>query len=182
MATYYEDSAYQTLGTSAPSGTFTRIASGLSISVGSSYAFRAGSNAFTVVTVSGDGKTEWRTGIVGYKQGNTNLGHTVLNYVISIVSGGLSGVSGIGGENSFTDGLYLLFEVSHNQTITPVKENYIFNPVSFTFDAGSGGGAVVNFTATLVPPDSPPNKPTVSFPTNTDTGIILQPTLSWEVG
>ena len=27
-----------------------------------------------------------------------------------------------------------------------------------------------------------PNKPTTPFPTDTGTGIILQPTLSWEVG
>ncbi len=150
MATYYEHSASQTAGISAPSGTFTRASSGLSIIVSSSAAFRTAGGAWTVLTVSGDGEANWTTGVVGYKQGITGLSHSNQNFVISSVSGSLSGVTGIGTENSFVPGLYLLSNVSNDQTFTPAKAGYTFNPSSFTFNSGSGGGAAVQFTSSVV--------------------------------
>ena len=137
-----------------------------------------------MVTVSGTGEAQWSTGVAGYVRPPTaaHLIHRTPNFVIATVSGGLSGVAGIGTENGFTSGLYLDNDVSHNQTITPVKENYTFGPVNFTFNAGSGGGATVDFTATFVDPDVPPEKPVSPTPTDTNTGIGLLPTLSWVGG
>ena len=181
MATYYEDSARQTIDYNTPFGTYDRA--GLSIVIGAAASWRQTSSNFSVVTVSGTGKTQWQTGVTGYVRppAAAQLLHRSSNMVISTVSGGLSGVSGIGTENGFVSGLYVDLDVNHNQTITPVKENYTFNPVDFTFNAGSGGGATVSFTATFVPP-APPSKPTNPTPTDTDTGIVLLPTLSWQAG
>ena len=176
--TYYEHSATQTAGISAPSGTFTRVTSGLSINVSSSAAFRTAGGAFTVLTVSGSGEAEWMTGVTGYVQGITQLIHSTQNFVISSVSGSLSGVTGIGTENSFIPGLYLLSNVSNDQTFTPAKADYTFAPTNFTFNSGSGGGLSVSFTATSIFP----SKPTNPTPSDTDTGIILLPTLSWQAG
>ena len=175
---YYDHSASQIIDYNTPFGTYDR--SGLSITVSAAASWRRTTSNFNVVTVSGTGEAQWSMGVTGYVRPPTaaHLIHRSQNMVISTVSGGLSGVTGIGVENGFISGLYLDDDVNHNQTLTPVKEGYRFSPSSFTFDEGSGGGVTVSFTASI----ATPNKPTNPTPTDTDTGIVLLPTLSWQAG
>ncbi len=173
MATYYTYTASHLNSSSAPSGVYSN--SGNDITVTSSEAFpTSGSSASVILNVTGS----------FYAALWTNAGGLVLSkgsndLIFSTVSGGLSGVTGIGSESPITAGLYEITPIG-DQTITPAKTNFSFNPVSFTFNGASGKGVSVSFTATAT--NVPPEKPTTPTPTDTDTGIVLLPTLSWQAG
>jgi WD40 repeat protein len=62
-------------------------------------------------------------------------------------------------------------------TITPMKQNYSFAPVSQTF-ARIQGSEVLNFIATNT---SVPEVPVLSSPYNYATGVPIYPTFSWNV-
>lgn len=189
--TYYEHSAYQTIDFNTPSGTYDREA--LSVTVGSAVSFRLTTQCHAVLNLSGTGEAQWETGVAGYIRGDAeaNLLHTDTNHsnpfpisfhsatIIATVSGGLSGVTGIGIENGWTNGLYYI-SVNSGVTITPAKVGYTFDPPSFILNMALGRGVTVDFTA--IPDASPPEKPTNPTPTDIGTGIILLPTLIWEAG
>lgn len=170
MTTYYQYTASHLNSSSAPSGVYSR--GGQDITVTASEAFpTSGSAASVILNVTGS----FTAGLW------TNAGGLILSptsdpLIFSDVSG-LSGVTGIGSESPITAGLYKETPIG-DQTITPAKTNYSFNPVSFTFNGASGNGVSTSFVGTSLLP----SKPTSPTPTDTGTGIVLLPTLSWQAG
>ncbi len=179
MTTYYDYSAAHLGSTSSPSGIYSR--SGQDITVGAAEAFASGGGASVILFVSGTGEAIalWEADSGLWAKGELFLVRSNTPFIFSTVSGGLSGVTGIGSESLVTAGLYRVTPIG-DQTFSPVKVNFSFAPGFFTFNGASGNGVSTSFTAT--PTDVPPEKPTNPTPTDTDTGIVLLPTLSWQAG
>ncbi len=172
MTTYYEYTGSHLTSSSAPSGLYS--SGGNDITVTSSEAFpTSGSAASVILDVTGSFFAGlWFQGGLILSKGSNDL-------IFSTVSGGLSGVTGIGSESPITAGLYQVTPIG-DQTFTPAKEGYTFDPPSFTFNGASGSGVSTSFTASLS--SVPPSKPINPTPIDTGEDIVLLPTLSWEAG
>ena len=159
---------------------------GLAITIAGVIETSSGSNIF-LLNLTGDLNPGWETEAGAWISGEKSLTKSGIRYVLfSIVDQDSDPLLSVTGVGIFAgQGLYLTTYIPpqqpYTETFTPVKANYTFDPSSVIFTTETRN-AFVTTVGTFVDPLSPPNKPITPFPTDTDTGVILQPTLSWEVG
>lgn len=156
---------------------------GFSITVTGVIETSSGSNIW-LLNLTGDLNPGWETEAGAWTSGGKSLSRSDKRYVLfSIVDQDSDPLLSVTGVGAFVgQGLYLTIYASHlvpyTETFTPAKVNYTFDPSSVIFTTETRN-AFVEVIGTFV---GPPSKPTNPTPTNTGTGIVLLPTLSWQAG